>query len=88
MAALRDAGLLRLKVPAVLGGDEAEPDLQFDVFERVALTNASAAWCLFIYADSVGLVCSHLPDAGVEPRVGRWRRARGVRRGRSAPGHA
>ena len=42
VAALRDAGLLRLKVPAVLGGDEAEPELQFDVFERVALTNASA----------------------------------------------
>jgi alkylation response protein AidB-like acyl-CoA dehydrogenase len=66
VAALRDAGLLRLKVPAVLGGDEAEPDLQFEVFERVAMTNASAAWCLFIYADSAGAVCAHLPDAGVE----------------------
>jgi alkylation response protein AidB-like acyl-CoA dehydrogenase len=66
LSALRDAGLLRLKVPASLGGDEAEPDLQFDVFERVALTNASAGWCLFIYADSVGAVCARLPDAGVE----------------------
>jgi alkylation response protein AidB-like acyl-CoA dehydrogenase len=66
VAALREAGLLRLKVPAVLGGDEAEPDLQFEVFERVALTNASAAWCLFIYADSAGAVCSHLPDTGLE----------------------
>jgi len=66
MEALREAGLLRLKVPAVLGGDEAEPELQFDVFERVALTNASAAWCLFIYADSVGMVCARLPDGGLE----------------------
>jgi alkylation response protein AidB-like acyl-CoA dehydrogenase len=66
VAAIREAGLLRLKVPAELGGDEAEPDLQFDVFERVAMTNASAAWCLFIYADSAGAVCAHLPDAGVE----------------------
>ena len=66
VAALREAGLLRLKVPASLGGDEAEPDLQFDVFERVALTNASAAWCLFIYADSAGAVCARLPDAGLE----------------------
>jgi alkylation response protein AidB-like acyl-CoA dehydrogenase len=66
VAALRDAGLLRLKVPAVLGGDEAEPELQFDVFERVALTNASAAWCLFIYADSAGMVCARLPDGGLE----------------------
>ncbi len=66
VSALRDAGLLRLKVPAVLGGDEADPDLQFEVFERVALTNASAGWCLFIYADSVGMVCARLPDAGLE----------------------
>jgi alkylation response protein AidB-like acyl-CoA dehydrogenase len=64
--ALRDAGLLRLKVPAALGGDEAEPELQFDVFERVALTNASAAWCLFIYADSAGLASARLPDRGLE----------------------
>jgi len=66
VAALRDTGLLKLKVPAVLGGNEAEPDLQFDVFERVALINASAAWCLFIYTDSAGAVCARLPDAGLE----------------------
>src|SRR5207342_637532 len=35
-------------------------------FERVALTNASAAWCFFIYADSVGAVCARLPDGGLE----------------------
>ena len=63
--ALRGAGLLRLKVPAELGGDEAEPGLQFDVFERVALINVAAAWCLFIWADGVGLACAHLPDAGL-----------------------
>ena len=63
--ALRGAGLLRLKVPAELGGDEAEPGLQFDVFERVALINVAAAWCLFIWADAVGLACAHLPDAGL-----------------------
>ncbi len=66
LAAIRDAGLLRLKLPECLGGDEAEPELQFDVFERVALVNASAAWCLFIYADSLGAVCARLPDGGVE----------------------
>ena len=31
-----------------------------------ALTNASAAWCLFIYADSVGAVTARLPDGGIE----------------------
>ena len=66
VAALRSARLLHLKVPTALGGDEAEPDLQFDVFERVAFASAAAAWCLFIYADSVGAACARLPDAGVE----------------------
>lgn len=64
--ALAEAGLLELKVPRALGGNEAEPGLQFDVFERVAMTNACAAWCLFIYADSLGSACARLPDAGVE----------------------
>lgn len=66
IAALRGAGLLELKVPAVLGGGEAEPGLQFAVFERVAMSNACAAWCLFIYADSLGGACAGLPDAGLE----------------------
>jgi alkylation response protein AidB-like acyl-CoA dehydrogenase len=65
VTAIRGAGLLRLKVPAVLGGDEAEPDLQFDVFARVASSNVAAAWCLFIWADSVGAACARLCDEGV-----------------------
>ena len=65
VAALRDAGLLRLKMPAELGGHEAEPALQFQVFERLAMANACASWCLFIYADSVAAACARLPDAGV-----------------------
>ncbi|MEO5900011.1 MAG: hypothetical protein ABIR68_07750 [Ilumatobacteraceae bacterium] len=65
VAAIRHAGLLRLKVPAELGGDEAEPDLQFDVFARVASINMAAAWCLFIWADSVGDACARLCDEGV-----------------------
>ena len=65
VTAMRDAGLLSLKVPTELGGIEAEPGLQFEIFERVAMSNACAAWCLFIYADSVGAACARLPDAGV-----------------------
>ena len=59
VAALRGAGLMELKVPAVLGGGEAEPRLQFEVFERMAMSNACAAWCLFIYADSLGGACAN-----------------------------
>ena len=66
VAAMRGAGLLELKVPSVLGGAEAEPRLQFEVFERVAMSNACAAWCLFIYADSLGGACANLSEAGLE----------------------
>ncbi len=65
MSALRDAGLLQLKVPAVLGGTEAEPALQFEVFERVAMASPTAAWCLFIYADALGNLGARLPDDGL-----------------------
>ena len=54
--ALRGAGLLSLKVPRELGGFEAEPALQYEVFERVAHYDIAAAWCLFIYADTAGML--------------------------------
>ncbi len=63
--ALRGAGLLTLKVPASLGGFEAEPALQYEVFERVAHYDAAAAWCLFIYADTAGMLGARLPDEGL-----------------------
>jgi indole-3-acetate monooxygenase len=63
--ALRRSGLLRLKVPAALGGHEAEPGLQFEVFERVAMINVAAAWCFFIWADSVGDACARIADDGL-----------------------
>jgi indole-3-acetate monooxygenase len=65
IAAIRGARLHALKVPAVMGGFEAEPALQFEVFERVAFSNAAAAWCLFIYADTIGMLGARLPDAGL-----------------------
>lgn len=62
VTALRDAGLVALKTPLEVGGFEAEPSLQYEVFERVARLSPSAAWCLFIYADVLGVVCSRFPD--------------------------
>jgi alkylation response protein AidB-like acyl-CoA dehydrogenase len=63
--ALRGAGLLTLKVPRELGGFEAEPALQYEVFERVAHYDIAAAWCLFIYADTAGMLGARLPDGGL-----------------------
>ena len=65
MDALRRAGLLALKLPAALGGFEAEPTLQYEVFERVAHHSAAAAWCLFIYADTLGMIGARLSEEGL-----------------------
>ena len=64
--ALRGAGLLTLKVPRELGGFEAEPALQYEVFERVAHYDIAAAWCLFIYADTAGMLGARLSDEGLD----------------------
>ncbi len=64
--ALRAAGLIALKVPLECGGFEAEPALQYEVFERVALANPAAAWCLFIHADVLGVACARFSDDALD----------------------
>ena len=64
--ALRGAGLLALKTPRELGGFEAEPALQYEVFERLGYHSAPAAWCWFIYADVAGMITSRLTEAGLD----------------------
>jgi alkylation response protein AidB-like acyl-CoA dehydrogenase len=44
------AGLLRLKLPAILGGAEADPVTQTTVIEALSYVDASAGWCLMIGA--------------------------------------
>jgi len=46
LAALIEAGLFRLLLPAPLGGGEVEPALFVEVLEGVARRDASTAWCL------------------------------------------
>jgi indole-3-acetate monooxygenase len=65
VAALRDEGLLALKLPAVLGGEEADPMLQLDVFEAIAQIDASAAWSVCIGNGAMTL-CAYLPDQAID----------------------
>ncbi len=67
---LRSARMFWLKVPAELGGFEAEPALQVEAFERLALANPSAAWCTFIHADTAGMATSKLGDEGLAIYLG------------------
>lgn len=64
--ALVQSGLLRLKLPAVLGGAEADPVTQMDVIEAVSRIHPSAGWCLMIGASSVSLPGIFLPKSAVD----------------------
>ena len=66
VAALYDSGLLRLKLPHVLGGAEADPVTQLDVLEAVSRIDPSAGWCLMIGAASLGSLAAFLPDDAIE----------------------
>jgi indole-3-acetate monooxygenase len=51
--ALDDAGLFALKLPAVLGGAEADLVTQLEILEAVSYIDTSAGWCLLIGASAV-----------------------------------
>ena len=63
--ALYESGLLRLKLPHVLGGAEADLVTQLDVLEAVSEIDPSAGWCLMIGAASLGGVGAFLPDDAI-----------------------
>jgi alkylation response protein AidB-like acyl-CoA dehydrogenase len=65
VAALRDAGLLGLKLPSVLGGAEADPVTQIEVIEALTTVDASAGWCLMVGATTVALPAVFLGDGAV-----------------------
>lgn len=64
--ALYDAGILRMKLPRVLGGHEADLVTQFEVLEAVAAINPAAGWCAMVGATSLGMPGAFLPDGGIE----------------------
>ena len=64
--ALEESGLLRLKLPRVLGGAEADLITQLDVLEAVSRIDSAAGWCLMIGAASVGSLAAFLPDDAIQ----------------------
>jgi len=66
--AFQEAGLYGLKLPAVLGGVEADPLLQVDVIEAVSRIHPTAGWNLFICGTGIGLAGAFLPQAAI-PQV-------------------
>ena len=62
VTALSDSGLLGLKLPAVLGGAEADPVTQIDVIEALTAIDPSAGWCLMVGATTAALPGVFLAD--------------------------
>ena len=54
VTALRDAGLFQLKLPAVLGGAEADPVTEMRVLEEIAYHDFTSGWCTMVGATAVG----------------------------------
>jgi alkylation response protein AidB-like acyl-CoA dehydrogenase len=60
--AMQAAGLFRLKLPAEVGGAEADPCTQMDVIEAVSAIYPSAGWVLMTNATGIGNAGAFLPD--------------------------
>ncbi len=59
--ALVRAGVFKLLVPKVYGGDQAHPATMIAVIEAIARADGSAGWCTMVGATS-GLMSVHLDD--------------------------
>jgi alkylation response protein AidB-like acyl-CoA dehydrogenase len=70
LAALHDAGLLRMCTPRSLGGLETDPLTRALVIEEISGYDTAAGWTLTNPLDWAYL-CARLPDAGAEEIYGR-----------------
>ncbi|MCB0123061.1 MAG: hypothetical protein KDE58_12490 [Caldilineaceae bacterium] len=64
--ALQASGLFNFKLPAILGGAEADPVLQIEVIEALAYIDTASAWCAMIGASSIAQLGAFLPEPGLQ----------------------
>lgn len=76
--ALVASGVLRMKLPLVLGGFEADLVTQMEVLERLAMINPSVGWCAMVGATSLGVPGAFLDDAGIARMFADGRTPRGA----------
>ena len=76
--ALVASGVLRMKLPRVLGGFEADLVTQMEVLERLAMINPSVGWCAMVGATSLGVPGAFLTDAGIARMFADGRTPRGA----------
>jgi indole-3-acetate monooxygenase len=66
VAALHEARLFRLLLPAAFGGEEVEPLVFLQVMEEIAKADASTAWCLCQTAVCTVFSVLLAPEVGTE----------------------
>jgi indole-3-acetate monooxygenase len=66
LAALVDAGLMRLCVPAAYGGPDVDPMTLVEAIEAVAVADGSAGWCTMIGATTSSLSMFLPPETARE----------------------
>ncbi len=63
--ALYVSGILNMCVPRELGGFEADPMTQTEVYEAISAMDGAAGWCLVIGATSVGMLGGMLSEGAL-----------------------
>jgi len=66
VAALREAGLFRLKLPATVGGAEADPITEMLVLEGLAYHDLTSGWCTMVGATGIASLGTFLPQPGLD----------------------
>jgi indole-3-acetate monooxygenase len=66
VAALTDAGLMRMCVPAAYGGPEADPMTVVEVIEAVSRDDGAAGWCTMIAATTSSMALFLPPETAKE----------------------
>ena len=65
VAALREAGMFRLKLPAAVGGAEADPITEMLVLEGLAYHDLTSGWCTMVGATGIASLGAFLPQASL-----------------------
>ena len=66
VAALTDAGLMRMCVPAAYGGPEADPPTLIEVIEAVSRGDGAAGWCTMIASTTSSMALFLPPETAKE----------------------
>jgi len=66
VAALRTAGMFKLKLCTEMGGAEADPVTEMMVIEQLAYNDFTSGWCTMVGATAIASLGTFLPQSGLE----------------------